>query len=427
MRKIIPILVLICLALIIVSCAPGEVGPGKAIAGVGQAPEFNKLVQCTDQWKHHKYVFFDVNNCREGSTSFDHFPIVGYTLKKPLHGYDMNALTICESHKQRRTEPYAYRTSEQDYSEFMIYAANKFGCPPGFDMRQKAGYTFNRQIPGSRAVYQLYRDAWEKNHWGHILYTSTDYKFGWKDEKVEYYSYPGGKDYTGLVGYFLMAPQMPVADEPTWVPLYQCYHEQGGESGRQDFFYTPDPNCLGGKQIGSRFAYISTTPFQGSVLLSECAREKVTEKRHPITKKRDRREYEDRYVVQGKSCPEGKFSHEIGYAYANQEPGTSALYRCWADHWNENVWDHWLSFNPNCPSTRTKDTKQEEIYGWVPRTLPLPAQPPVQIARPPAKPVPQQPGYECTGKEIDLRLNREAEDYRVRSLEDEFKIKLVYA
>jgi len=409
-RKFALISVLICLALLAISCKAPEIG-------------FHKLMQCESNWKNHNYVFFKVDSCRKGSVEFDHFAIVGYTLEKPLPGYDMNALTICESHKQRRSEPRS--TARQDYSEFMVYAADDFGCPPGYNMLEKAGYTFKTKLPGSRAVYQLYRDSWDENHWGHILYHSTDYAFSWGGGKdVAYYSSPDQRDHTGLLGYFLMAPKIPIAGQANWVPLYECRQDQG-DSG-YDFFYTQDPNCGGNYNYG-RFAYISTTPFQGSVLLSTCERVREATHRNPITKASSTRKYADRYVIQGTSCLDGDFQSEIGYASEKQIEGTSAVYRCFADEFDEDVWDHYLSFNPKCISTRTENVEQEGIFGWVPRSLPLPGEHPAQVSGPITKPAaPVQPqGYNCQGEKIRLRLDRE-EGFKVEGLDKRFDIKLIY-
>ena len=228
--------VLAIIALFIVGCQP-EIGPGQAIAGV--QPQFHKLEQCKSlgRWKGHNFVYpvLDGSPCTTGDTKFHLFPLAGYTLDAPLQGYKMNALTHCKSHKQRRTEPDVLQKAigtKHDYEDNMVYAANTFGCPPGYDMVRKMGYVFAEPVQGTRPVYQLYRDAWENGYWSHMLYPETD--FTWN--RIEFYSFQDGRDYTGLVGYFLTEPKPPFTIAAPVVqpmpapklPEYECTGERIG-------------------------------------------------------------------------------------------------------------------------------------------------------------------------------------------------------
>ena len=203
--------------------------------------------------------------------------------------------------------------------------------------------------------------------------------------------------------------------QPNWVPFYQC-HETTHKG--YDFFYTTDTNCFG-QTVHAKLGVISTTPFEGSVLLSECARTHIKTTRHPITRKKSERRSPDKYIIQGKVCPPGDtFSHEFGYAYANQAPGTFAFWRCWSED-QDGIWDHWASFNPNCPSDRLgRNAKPEFIAGYLPKsvpTTPTPGFTPTPIVKKPEAP------YTCTGDRYTLRINQE-DRYTVSDERYDFRV-----
>jgi len=201
--------------------------------------------------------------------------------------------------------------------------------------------------------------------------------------------------------------------EPQWTPLYICFEYQAGDRNMWDFFSSADPNCNGkevwksSSGVPGTMGYVSKTPFTGSVLISECMRTRTETIRNVFKTKIGEKKYNDRYTIQGKNCPEGSYSHEIGYVYASQTPGTSALYRCWMDRMNEGIWDHWLSFDSKCTSSRIGEVKQEGIYGYVPRTAATPA---VPIATTPMPTLTACDQLKATNSDLNTKITRLKEE-----------------
>ncbi|MBW3001526.1 hypothetical protein KY338_00010 [Candidatus Woesearchaeota archaeon] len=205
--------------------------------------------------------------------------------------------------------------------------------------------------------------------------------------------------------------------EPNWVPLHQCYEQPG--SGKYDYFYTTDINCNGQTLHAKNIALVSTTPFPGSILISECQRIYEEKVRDIWGNIKSRRRYGDKYLVRGKSCDlGGEFIREVGNIYANKAAGTSAFYRCRADEFDRNVWDCWASLNPNCPSERLGRNVNSYLLGYVPTTL---------APSPPTIEVPEEPEeFSCKGTEARLDI-REGEDFLIKELNKEYYVELIFS
>ncbi|MBW3001525.1 hypothetical protein KY338_00005 [Candidatus Woesearchaeota archaeon] len=218
MRKFALISVLICLALLAISCKAPEIGPGQAIAGVQASwkPIYMHYVEHKEtvqqfpsaQTITQKDTIFSTNPRENGrQKEYDDSDFLGYLADRKVTT-NMAMVKICERITEHR---------DKDFPDEFLALNN---CPPssgGVIVREKAnaGYAFTNPNSGWPEVVSCwkYPDSISSGQWDH----------GAAVNKCN-----TGRN-AGSVGYWAQLPQLtpppaPTQPYPELVPWYECQH-----------------------------------------------------------------------------------------------------------------------------------------------------------------------------------------------------------